>query len=162
MTRRYIYFLDRDRTGLKSAAIGDDIFMWSKLTLPVPVYFKNSDGLTLNSQALCQIRHCPSLPSQLYVESQSRCRVSIKVSHWRELYRALWQIQQKCPLWDKYAEKESGSTRMQNYGSRNHGFTASAEKRCGLWWGRPWLLGHLCPFPSSLSSKQSWEKPEKS
>lgn len=68
-------FIFLDRTGLKSAAIWD---LRGLNSLPVPVYFKNSDGLTLKSQALCQIS--ASLPSQLYVEPQSRCGVSTEVT----------------------------------------------------------------------------------
>jgi len=75
-----IYFLDRGGTGLKGAAIRDPVLLRSNLSLPVPVYFKNSDALTSNRQALCQIRHCPSRPSQLCVEPQSRGRVSTEVS----------------------------------------------------------------------------------
>lgn len=101
-------------------------------SLPVPVYLKNSDGLTLNSQALWQIRHRPSLPSQLYIDSRSRRGVSTKVSRWHELHRALWQVQGTCLLRDKCAGKKSGGTQIQFFCSCNHGLTTWTEKSCAL------------------------------
>lgn len=71
-------------TGIKRAAIWDQVFTRSEVSLPVPVYLKNSDGLTLDSQASCQIRRCLSLLSHYIFSPRAdagvaqRCQVDMK------------------------------------------------------------------------------------
>lgn len=67
VTTEYIYFLDRP--GLKSAAIWDQVFTWSKFSA-VPVYFKNSDGFCMPEQCLTSIPAICWTPEQMWGENR--------------------------------------------------------------------------------------------
>lgn len=135
VTTEYIYFLDRP--GLKSAAIWDQVFTWSKFSA-VPVYFKNSDGFCMPEQCLTSIPAICWTPEQMWGENRGDMNCTMHSDKFN-----------RCACSRRNVLRTNLELHRCSFFAHVTMALQLGLRRVEVCSGRPGLLGHLCPFPSS-------------